>query len=227
MPPERRDTNGSPIAQSHPRDQQGGQQTVGSRRRRTGADLRWPPAPVPAAERPCQARPRRRGDLELADNAPPGGLDQPWHRLEDLRRRRYRIRRHARRLRREPGRTCPSGDRRSGVPPGRPGHPLCPADRGRHRRGRGSGQSLRPALVALHQLGHGVDHGRRPSHAGDHRSGPDHQGRRLLPRPPRLGASVGHARGRRDWPSGPACRGTRQHGHPGGRPFAHEDRVVQ
>ena len=44
--------------------------------------------------------------------------------------------------------------------------------------------------VALHQLGHRGDDGRHPPDAGDHRSRPDHQGRGLVPRPPRPGERV-------------------------------------
>ncbi len=73
------------------------------------------------------------------------------------------------------------------------GDPFRPADRGRHHRGRGAGQALGTAFMALRQHRHGSDDGRRPPDAGDHRQGPDHQGRGLLPRPPRLGAGLGHA----------------------------------
>src|SRR5262249_10263039 len=58
------------------------------------------------------------------------------------------------------------------------------------------------AAVAVRQLGHRGHDGRRPPDAGDHRPGPDHQGRGLLPRPPRLGPGLRLPRGRRGGPRG-------------------------
>ena len=78
-----------------------------------------------------------------------------------------------------------------------PRHPLRAADRGRHRGRRQPRRAVRPAAVALRQLRHRGDHGRRPPDARGHRARPDPQGRGLLPRPPRLGAGLGAPRGRR------------------------------
>ena len=80
--------------------------------------------------------------------------------------------------------------------PGAARHPFRPADRGRDL-GRGRARPpVRPAAVALRQLRHRGDDGRRAPDARAHRPRPDHQGRGLLPRPPRLGAGVGAARRR-------------------------------
>ena len=152
----------------------------------------------------------------VADHHAPGRVAQPRRGVEDLRRRRRRVRRPPRRLRRRTGRARPPGHGRRGHPPGRQRHPLRPADRGRHRGGRGA----RPAAsgcrsVAVQQLGHRGHHGRHPSHALDHRPGPDHQGGGLLPRPPRLGAGVRRPRARRGRAgrrARTACR--RRSGHP-------------
>ncbi len=65
-------------------------------------------------------------------------------------------------------------------------HALRGADRGRDRR-RGRAQApLRPAQVALHELGLRGDDGRDPDRARGHRPRHDRQDLRLLPRPPRL-----------------------------------------
>ena len=68
-----------------------------------------------------RSRARRRGDLELADNASPVGLDKPRRRARRSTTSTARVRRHARWLRCGPGRPRPSGDRRGGEPPGRLG----------------------------------------------------------------------------------------------------------
>ena len=60
---------------------------------------------------------------------------------------------------------------------------------------------LRAAAVAVRQLRHRSHDGRRPSGPRAHRARPDHQGRGLLSRPPRLGAGLGAARGRRGRPA--------------------------
>ena len=62
--------------------------------------------------------------------------------------------------------------------------------------GGGTRPPVRPAAVAVRQLRHRGHHGRRAPDAVDHRPGPDHQDRGLLPRPPRLGAGLGDPRGR-------------------------------
>ena len=54
-----------------------------------------------------------------------------------------------------------------------------------------AGPPLRAAAVALRQLGHRGDDGRRPPDARRHRSAADHQGRGQLPRPPRRRAGLG------------------------------------
>ena len=56
---------------------------------------------------------------------------------------------------------------------------------------------------------------------------PHHQGRGLLPRPPRLGAGVGAARRRRDRPARAPHRRRRQHRHPGGDPRSRGRGAVQ
>ena len=96
-----------------------------------------------------------------------------------------------------------------------PRHPFRPAHRGRDRGRRGARPAVRPAAVALRQLRHRGDDGRRPPDAGDHRARPDHQGRGLLPRPPRLGAGLGHARAGRGRAGRTARADPGQHRHPG------------
>ncbi len=195
--------------------------------RRPGRDLRRPPAELRPARRAGQAVPGRRGHLELADHRAAAGLAEPRPGLEGLRRRRQRVRRPARRLRRRPGRPRPSRHRRSHRRPGRPGHPLRPADQGR-RRGRGRTRPpLRPAPLAVRQLRDRSHHGRRPPHALDHRPGPDHQDRGLLPRPPRLGAGLRGPRAGRSRPAGPAQQRPRLHRHSPGHHRPDPDRPVQ
>ena len=65
-------------------------------------------------------------------------------------------------------------------------HALRGADRGRDRRRRGARAALRPAAVALRQLGLRGDDGRDPHRARVHRPRHDREDLRLLPRPPRL-----------------------------------------
>ena len=73
---------------------------------------------------------------------------------------------------------------------------------------RGAAQALRPAPVALHQLRHRVDDGRRPPRARRDRPRPRPQDRGLLPRPPR----------RRDGLGAPAARRARRPRGAGQRP---------
>ena len=56
---------------------------------------------------------------------------------------------------------------------------------------------LRPADVAVHQLGHRGHDGRHPRRPRRHRPGQDRQGRRRLPRPPRRGDGLDEAAARR------------------------------
>ena len=165
--------------------------------------------PAAAVRRARRAGPpvaRRRGHVELADRPAAGRLAEPRRRLEDLRRRRHGVRRPARRLRRLAGRPRAPGDRPGGQRAGRPRHALRAADRGRRRRRRGAGPAVRPAAVAVRQLRHRGDDGRGAPDAGRHRPRPRHQGRGLLPRPPRLGRGLDPPRGRRGRPGRPADR---------------------
>ena len=167
--------------------------------------------PTPATEhrhhRRGQPRARRRRDVELADRAATGRVDEPRPRLARVGHRRQRVRRHARRVRRLDRRPRPSGHRRGGDRPGRPRHPLRPAHRGRDLGRGGAAPALPAAAVAVRQLRHRGDDGRHPPDARAHRARPDHQGRGLLPRPPRLGAGLGAARGRRGRAGRPAAAG--------------------
>ena len=86
------------------------------------------------------------------------------------------------------------------------------ADRG----GRGAGRPVRAAAVAVRQLGYRGHHGRRPPDAGLHRPGPDHQGRGLLSRSPRLGPGVGGPRAGRGRSGRRAAERRRQLRHPVG-----------
>ena len=168
--------------------------------------LRRAPAALGA---PCAAAAhvvaRRRRDLQLADHPAAGGLAQPRRRLEDLRRRRQRVRRPARRVRRVARRARPSRDRRGGAAPrsraaptspSRPRTPPSVAEELARRFGlplwRFANSGTEATMDAIHLM------------RGDHRPRPDHQGRGLLPRPPRLGAGVGRARGGRGRRRAPA-----------------------
>ena len=62
----------------------------------------------------------RRRDVELADRRAAGRLAHPRRGVEDLRRRRHRVRRPARRVRRLAGGARPPGDRAGGHRAGRP-----------------------------------------------------------------------------------------------------------
>ena len=159
---------------------------------------------------PGQQLARRRRRVQLADLPAAAGLAQPRPGLEALRRRRQRVRRPARRIRRLAGRPRPPGDRRGGPGPGRPRHALRPADGGRASRSPRTVRQVRPAAVAVRQLRHRGHDGRGAPDARDHRPRPHHQGRGLLPRPPRLGAGLGLP-GRRRRRQGPAD-------HPNGVP---------
>ena len=127
-------------------------------------------------------------------------------RVQDLRRRRHGVRRPARRLRRLAGRATRT--RRSSA-----------AVSERVARGTHFAQptedaivvaeelapAVRPAAVAVRQLRHRGDDGRGAPDARRDRARPRHQGRGLLPRPPRLGGGLGPPRGRRGSarPTGP------------------------
>ena len=139
-------------------------------------------------------RARRGRHVQLADRRAARGLDQP----------RQRLRRSttstatstptstAGTASRWPVTPTPRSSRRSRTA-GRPRHPLRPADRGRDRRRRQPRRAVRPAAVAVRQLRHRGDDGRRPPDARGHRARPDPQGRGRLPRPPRLGDGLGAA----------------------------------
>ena len=87
--------------------------------------------------------------------------------------------------------------------------------------------SLRPAAVAVRQLRHRGDHGRRAPDARVTGPRPRAQGRGLLPRPPRLGAGLGAARGRRGRPGRAPAPGARQHRDPPGDHGPDRGRAVQ
>ena len=195
--------------------------------RRTGSTPSSRRSPRPSSPGSPQSRalrargptPRGRRHLQLADRRAAGGLDQP--------------RRAARRSTTSTATSTPTSTAGTAsslaghahpaiveavAGPGRPRHPLRAADRGRDRGRRQPGRPVRPAAVALRQLRDRGDHGRRPPDAGGHRPRPDHQGRGLLPRPPRLGAGLGAARGRRRSGRRTDPAASRQHRHPGGDP---------
>ena len=158
----------------------------------------------------------RRRHLQLADRRAARGLAEPRRGLQALRRRRQRVLRLPRRVRRRRSPATPTrrSSRRSA-----PGS----------RRGTHFAQPTEDAIVVAEnlaerfgqplwrfaQLRHRGDDGRRPPDAGGHRPRPDHQGRGLLPRPPRLGAGLGAAP--RPTTIGPADRPigvAEQHRHP-------------
>ena len=203
------------IPGARPKEQDRAQPTVRAFRqppghhRRAGKDLRRAAAGVRPDGRPGQPQPGWRGHVELADHRPAGGLAQPRQGFQDLRRGRQRVRRPARRVRRGAGRPRPPGHGGGGARPGRPGHALRPAHPGRGRGRRGTCPPVRPAAVALRQLGYRGDHGRGAPDARHHRPRPDHQGGGLLPRPPRLGPGIGGPGGRGGRPGRPTrsrCR---------------------
>ena len=82
-----------------------------------------------------------------------------------------------------------------------PGHALRGAHRGLDRRGRGAQAALGPPPLALHQLRHRVDDGRRPPRARPHRARRDREDRGHLPRPPRRRDGLGQAARRTRWAS--------------------------
>ena len=170
--------------------------TVDPADRRRGAGFPAPPAAQHRTHRGGGRTPRRRCHVQLADRRATSRLDEPRRRIEGLRRRRKRVRRHARRLRRRDCRARSSGHRHGGQRPGQARNTFRAADRRRDLdRGR-VGPPVRPAAVAVRQLRHRGHHGRCASRPRVDRTGSDHQGRGLLPRPPRLRAGFGAARGR-------------------------------
>ena len=194
---------------------------------RAGGNLHQAPAALGRVRRRGRLGPRRRRHLELADHPAAAGLAQPRQGRQGLRRRRQRVRGPARRLRRRPGRPRASGHRQGGQGPGGERHPLRAAHAQRHRRRRGTVPALGTAAVALRQLRHRGDDGRRPPDALLHRPRPDHQGRGRLSRPPRLGPGLGHARRTGRGPEGtPEQRPVLQR-HPAGHHQPHADRPVQ
>ena len=78
-----------------------------------------------------------------------------------------------------------SGDRRGDLRARQAGDALRGADRGRDRRRGGAGAALRPAQVALHELGLRGDDGRDPDRARPQGARHDHEDLRLVPRAPR------------------------------------------
>ena len=86
------------------------------------------------------------------------------------------------------------------------GHRERHALRGDHREdggaGRGDLPAVRPRAGAVRQLGHRGDHGRHPGGPRRDRPRPHRQDGGLVPRPPRRGAVLGGARGRRPRPAG-------------------------
>ena len=102
-----------------------------------------------------------------------------------------------RRVRRERGWPRPPEDRRGPQEGRRERDPL----RGHHARhgraGRGDLRALPARADAVRELGHRGHDGRAARRAGRDRPRQDHQDGGVVPRPPRLGAVLGRARGRR------------------------------
>ena len=159
-------------------------------------------------------RARRQGDAErrpllLPGERPLAGLHRARQGQPRLGRRRQRVRRLPQRLRRDVHRPRQPDRRRRGQGADRRGHPLRRPHRRLDRRRRGAGAPLRPAAVALHQLRHRVDDGRRPPRPRRHRPRHDPQDRGLLPRPPRRGDGLRL----------PGAGGARRPRRPGQRPL--------
>ena len=137
-------------------------------------------------------------------------------------RRRQRVPRLPQRLRRHVRRARQPHHRRRRQGAGGPGHALRGAHRGLDRGGRGAQAALGPPPLALHQLRHRVDDGRRPPRARPHRARRDREDRGHLPRPPRrrdgLGQAAagpdGRARAPRRDPLRPGLRARDRRGHP-------------
>ena len=152
---------------------------------------------------------------------------RPRVRVEDDRRRRQRVHRLRHGLRRplrrahEPGRA-----RRGRGPAGRRlalRHPVRAQRRGR----RAVARPLRPADVALHQLGHGGDDGCHPPRPGRDRPQPHRQGRGRLSRASRRGDDLDEAAARAGRPSRcPELRAGYRGDHPRRR-RRHGRRAVQ
>ena len=141
-------------------------------------------ARVLGASEECDAR--RRPVVVPVDRAV-AGVRRARRGLEGVGRRRQRVlglpqwvRRRLRRAR-EPE----SRRRRRGASQER--HPLRGADRGIDRRRGGARAPLQAAAVAVHQLGHRGDDGRRAPRPRRHGPRRDPEDRGLLPRPPRRG----------------------------------------
>ena len=83
---------------------------------------------------------------------------------------------------------APEPRRPSGERPGRPRQPVHAAGRGRDRRVRGARPALRPAQVAVHELGDPREHRGDPRRPGRDRPREGRHVRRQVPRPPRRGA---------------------------------------
>ena len=105
-------------------------------------------------------------------------------------RRRQRVRRLPQWLRRHVRLARPPGDRARGVRAGGARVALRRADRRLDRGRRGTAPALRPAAVALLQLGHRVDDGGDPSRPRRDRARRRAEDGGLLPRPSRLGDGV-------------------------------------
>ena len=224
MTAQARGDSASPTGTGRP-----GHDATGRDHRRAGADLHRAPAGVAPAGRPGRRVAGRRGDLQLADHPAAAGLAQPRPGLQDLRRRRQRVRRPARRLRRRAGRaTATRPSSRRSARRSRCGTHFAQPTRTAIAVARGTVAPVRPAAVAVRQLRHRGHDGRGAPDARHHRPRPDHQGRGLLPRPPRLGAGLGLPGGRRpDRARGPARRRAVQHRHPAGDHRPDADRRLQ
>ena len=141
----------------------------------------------------------RRRRLELAGDRPPSDLPGRGPRVQGGRRRRQRVRRLPQRLRRHGRRPRPSQDRRRPSPSASAGARTSPSrPRSRSSSPSTCSEPLRPAAVAVRQLGHRGDARRRAPDARLHRPRPAAQDRGQLPRPPRRRDGVGAAPRRQD-----------------------------
>ena len=91
---------------------------------------------------------------------------------------------------------CHPAVRAAGRAPARQRHPVRHAVRDERRRRRAARRPLRPADVAVHELGHRGHDGRHPRRPRHHRPRQDRQGRGRLPRPPRRGDDLDEAAAR-------------------------------
>ena len=140
----------------------------------------------------------RRGPLLLPAQRALADLHRARGRRPGLGRGRQRVPRLPQRLRGHVRRAREPGDRRRGQGADGPRHALRGAHRGLDRRRGGAAPPLGPAALALHELRHGVDDGRRAPRARAHGQRRDHQDRGLLPRPPRRRDGLRQAAGRPD-----------------------------